>query len=57
MTEEQVKEAFEKWASDEGMWMAAIERNSNGYYKLMQTQSHWVVWQAAFIAFTENSAN
>ncbi|HGP3237573.1 TPA: hypothetical protein ACLG0X_000167 [Pseudomonas aeruginosa] len=36
---------FEYWASDEGIYPKAIERSGN-CYKLAQTQSYWMAWQA-----------
>ena len=40
------REGFEKWASDDGAWPKAIERNGEDY-KLMQTQLFWCGWKAA----------
>lgn len=37
--------AFEYWASDEGIYPKAVERSGN-CYKLAQTQSYWMAWQA-----------
>ncbi|MGU0809203.1 hypothetical protein ACSEQ5_14620 [Pseudomonas aeruginosa] len=37
--------AFEYWASDEGLYPKAVERAGN-CYKLAQTQSYWMAWQA-----------
>lgn len=39
------RETFEAYASDNGQWPAAIERNANGTYKLMQTAQAWAVWE------------
>lgn len=39
-------EAFEAWASDNGQNPKAVERNQHGNYKLMQTNSLWMGWQA-----------
>lgn len=36
---------FEYWASDEGIYPKAVERYGN-CYKLAQTQSYWMAWQA-----------
>ncbi len=36
---------FEYWASDEGIYPKAVERSGN-CYKLAQTQSYWMAWQA-----------
>ncbi len=36
---------FECWASDEGIYPKAVERSGN-CYKLAQTQSYWMAWQA-----------
>ncbi|UVN13494.1 hypothetical protein FBPa8_0030 [Pseudomonas phage vB_PaeP_FBPa8] len=36
---------FEYWASDEGIYPRAVERSGN-CYKLAQTQSYWMAWQA-----------
>ncbi|CAJ0804981.1 hypothetical protein LMG18090_04714 [Ralstonia mannitolilytica] len=40
------RKAFEHWASDGGDFPAAVERAVHGGYKLAQTQSYWVAWQA-----------
>lgn len=37
--------AFEAWASDDGEFPKAVERSGHGY-KLMQTQTYWMAWQA-----------
>lgn len=39
--------AFEKVASDGGMWPKAIERDAKGDYILMATASGWSWWQTA----------
>jgi hypothetical protein len=49
MTTDPKREAFEKWASDDGKWPAAIEWNGNGY-ELMQTHAAWIAWQASWQA-------
>jgi len=41
------REAFEVWFSDNGASPKAIERSGDGY-RLMQAQSAWVAWQAAY---------
>lgn len=43
-----MREAFEKWMSDNGMWPKAIEK-SNGAYVLMQTAAAWEAWRAAWL--------
>lgn len=45
MTEDQMREAFEAWMSNNGEWPQAVESGRDGY-KLMQTASAWNVWQA-----------
>jgi hypothetical protein len=47
-----MREAFERWASNDGLWPAAVERSGDGY-RLAQTQSSWVAWQAAWKAATQ----
>ncbi|TRM53244.1 hypothetical protein YH64_009085 [Achromobacter sp. LC458] len=37
--------AFEYWASDDGETPTAVERAGHGY-RLAQTQTYWVAWQA-----------
>lgn len=37
--------AFEAWASDDGEFPKAVERSGHGY-KLTQTQTYWMAWQA-----------
>jgi len=46
-----VRESFEHWFSDEGASPRAIQRHGDGYL-LMQAQSAWEAWQAAYKAFT-----
>ena len=41
------REAFEKWASDSGLFPQAIERNGADQYILMTTSHGWLAWQAA----------
>lgn len=36
------REAFEAWVSDNGQSPKAVERNQNGEYKLMQTNTLWM---------------
>ena len=45
MTHEEIRQAFEKWYSDGNRYMAALERNGEGY-RLMQAQQAWHVWYA-----------
>lgn len=45
MDEAAERAAFEHWASDNGEWLRAVERSGDGY-KLVQTQSFWMAWQA-----------
>ena len=44
MTPDQEREAFEVWASDNGKYTAAVERNGDGYV-LGSIQAFWMVWQ------------
>lgn len=44
---EQSRELFEAFASDNGKWMKAIERDANGNYRLLTTNTGWLWWQAA----------
>lgn len=44
-----MQSAFEAWASDNGAWPKAVERDTSGY-RLMQTESSWIAWQAAYQA-------
>lgn len=46
---DKMRESFEKWASDDGRWPQAIERNGDEY-KFMRTAVDWRVWQAAHAA-------
>lgn len=41
------REEFEAYYSDGRVFPRAVERDSNGNYRLNQTQSAWLVWQAA----------
>lgn len=45
-TDEQEREAFECFMSDDGKFPQSIERDANGNYVLMQAASSWHVWQA-----------
>ena len=47
---EQERERFEAFASDNGKWMKAIERDANGNYRLLTTNTGWLWWQAATAA-------
>lgn len=40
------RKQFEEWASDNGEWPQAIERNGEGY-KFMKTHTDWLAWQAS----------
>lgn len=44
---EYVRKGFEAWASDNGKWPKAIERNSKGDYLLSTTSVQWNAWLAA----------
>ncbi len=41
------REAFERLASSEGTWGAAVRRDAKGDYVLMSTSSQWHTWQDA----------
>ena len=47
---EQERELFEAFASDNGKWMKAIERDAHGNYRLLTTSIGWLWWQAATAA-------
>jgi hypothetical protein len=40
------RQQFEEWASDNGKWPKAVERNGEGY-KFMKTHTDWLAWKAA----------
>lgn len=44
----ELREKFEAWASDDGKWPKAVERNARGNYLLASTGTAWTVWQAAW---------
>ena len=44
------RQRFEAWASDDGTWPKAIERDATGQYKLSITAHSWTVWRAAIAA-------
>ena len=44
---DQERERFEAFASDDGKWMKAVERDKNGNYRLLTTEVGWMWWQAA----------
>jgi hypothetical protein len=43
-----MREAFEKWMTDDGKWPRAIEQR-NGAYVLMQTAAAWEAWRMAWL--------
>ncbi len=45
-----MRAAFERWMSDDGEWMNAIQRNDKGEYVIAAASSAWTTWQAAWIA-------
>lgn len=44
---EQERKLFEAFASDDGKWLKAIERDARGNYLLLTTAVGWMWWQAA----------
>ncbi len=44
---EQERKLFEAFASDNGKWLKAIERDARGNYLLLTTAVGWMWWQAA----------
>lgn len=44
---EQERKLFEAFASDDGKWPQAIERDAKGNYLLLTTAHGWMWWQAA----------
>ena len=44
---EQERKLFEAFASDNGNWLKAIERDAHGNYRLLTTSVGWLWWQAA----------
>ena len=44
---EQERKLFEAFASDNGNWLKAIERDARGNYLLLTTAVGWMWWQAA----------
>lgn len=49
----ELRAAFELWASDEGRWPAAVERDAAGCYKLAQTVTLWFAWKAGHASATQ----
>ncbi len=43
-----MRDAFEKWFSDDGAWAKAVDRNARGEYVLAQAATSWRAWQAAW---------
>ena len=43
----QERKLFEAFASDNGNWLKAIERDARGNYLLLTTAVGWMWWQAA----------
>ena len=46
MNEQQERERFEAWVTDNGEWPQAAERNNDGTYRLMHTVNSWAAWLA-----------
>mgnify|MGYP003599080275 CR=1 FL=1 len=44
---DQERELFEAFASDNGKWLKAIERDAKGNYLLLTTVVGWMWWRAA----------
>ncbi len=40
------RQQFEEWASDNGKWPQAVERNGDSY-KFMKTHTDWLAWKAS----------
>ena len=49
-----IRDKFEEFASDNGKWTKAIEKDSHGGYKLIQTELCWIAWQEAYKAGRES---
>lgn len=43
----QERKLFEAFASDDGKWLKAIERDAKGNYLLLTTAVGWMWWRAA----------
>lgn len=43
---EQERAAFEAWATDNGEYPKAVERDSAGNYRLLKVHTDWIAWQA-----------
>ena len=46
MNIEKMRQQFEAWATDDGKWPKAVERNGDTY-KFMKTHTDWLAWQAS----------
>lgn len=44
---DQDRELFEAFASDNGDWLKAVERDAKGNYRMLTTNTGWLWWQAA----------
>lgn len=47
MSDQQERAAFEAWATDNGEYPKAVERDSAGNYRLLKVHTDWIAWQAA----------
>ena len=56
MNEEQIRKDFEEWMGDGGLRQRALVRNSEGDYRLMQTDHAWEVWKAAHTHYAKSAA-
>lgn len=50
-----MRERFERHMSDDGKWMAAVQRSGDGYL-LAQTQGAWITWQACWALTADEKA-
>jgi hypothetical protein len=50
-TDFDVRAEFERWFSDEWGNAPSVEREKNGCYKLMLTESSWIAWLEAVERF------
>jgi hypothetical protein len=51
---DEMRKAFEDWATNNGRYPRAVERTTDGSYKLMKTNTDWIAWATAWNAAMES---
>lgn len=51
--DEQIRDKFENWYSDDGTYPRAVERSATGDYVYMGASTAWMAWQACAAALSQ----